>query len=93
MLGLAMKRQETVRLQIGKWGNSLAIRLPSTLAQQAALKEGDYLEADVTAEGEVVLAPAHNFDPDAFLAVLDKLHHALPQTEPVIDTLREEARY
>lgn len=88
-----MRKKETLRLQVGKWGNSLAVRLPSSITQQASLKEGDYLEADVTADGEVVLAPAHNFDTDAFLANLDKLHRALPRTEPVMDALREEARY
>jgi len=88
-----MKKREIMRLQIGKWGNSLAIRLPSALTQQAALKEGDYLEADVTADGEVLLAPAHNFDSEAFLASLDKLHRSLPRTEPVITDLRKEARY
>jgi len=88
-----MRKKQTLRLQVGKWGNSLAVRLPSTLTQQVSLKEGDYLDADVTADGEVLLAPAHNFDTEAFLAGLEKLHKSLPRTEPVIEVLREEARY
>lgn len=28
-------------MKIAKWGNSLAIRIPADLAQQAGLKEGD----------------------------------------------------
>lgn len=88
-----MRKKQTLRLQVGKWGNSLAVRLPAALTQQASLKEGDYLEADVTADGEVVLAPAHDFDTQAFLASLDKLHKSLPRTESVIEALREEARY
>jgi antitoxin MazE len=88
-----MRKKQTLRLQVGKWGNSLAVRLPAALTRQTSLKEGDYLDADVTADGEVLLAPAHNFDTDAFLESLDKLHKSLPRTEPVIEALREEARY
>jgi antitoxin MazE len=82
-----------MRLQIGKWGNSLAVRLPAGLTQQASLKEGDLLEAEVAGDGRVLLSAVQYFDKDAFLVELDKLHDALPRTEPVMDQLREEARY
>jgi antitoxin MazE len=85
--------KNSMRLQIGKWGNSLAVRLPSALTQQAALKEGDVLEAEIAADGTVHLSPTQHFDKDAFLTDLDKLHEALPRTESVIDQLRQEARY
>lgn len=85
--------KKAMRLQIGKWGNSLAVRLPSALTQSATLKEGDVLEVEVAADGTVLLSPVHHFDKDAFLAELDKLHEVLPRTEPVMDQLRQEARY
>lgn len=38
-------------MQVSKWGNSLAVRLPKTLVEKLGLKEGDELEivaADTT---------------------------------------------
>jgi antitoxin MazE len=31
-------------MQVGKWGNSLAIRLPAAVAEALRLKEGDEIE-------------------------------------------------
>jgi antitoxin MazE len=36
-----------MKMHIGKWGNSLAVRLPRELVEQFGLKEGD----DIPAEG------------------------------------------
>lgn len=40
-----------------KWGNSLAVRLPRPVAQQAGIKPDDSLEVQVS-KGRVVLTPA-----------------------------------
>lgn len=40
-----------------KWGNSLAVRLPRPVAQQAGIKPDDPLEIQVS-KGRVVLTPA-----------------------------------
>lgn len=82
-----------MRLQIGKWGNSLAVRLPTALTQKALLKEGDVLDAEIEPDGTLHLSPAHGFDKSAFLAQLDQLHQCLPRTESVIDLMRQEQRY
>ena len=34
-------------MQVSKWGNSLAVRLPATVVEALALKEGDDLEIHV----------------------------------------------
>ena len=34
-----------MKMQIGKWGNSLAVRLPKTLADRFALREGDEFDS------------------------------------------------
>jgi antitoxin MazE len=36
-------------MQVSKWGNSLAVRLPKALVDQLGLKEGD--DVDITSEG------------------------------------------
>jgi antitoxin MazE len=41
-------------MQISKWGNSLAIRIPADVVRTLGLKEGD--EIDVRATGERTLA-------------------------------------
>jgi antitoxin MazE len=35
-------------MQIARWGNSLAVRLPAKLLQELQLKEGDNLEVHAT---------------------------------------------
>jgi antitoxin MazE len=82
-----------MQLQIGKWGNSLALRLPVALTQKIALKEGDLLEAVVDPDGTLHLSSVQRFDKAAFLSRLEKLHDSLPCTDPVIDLMRQEQRY
>ncbi len=36
-----------MKMQIGKWGNSLAVRLPKDVVVRFGLKEGDTIDADV----------------------------------------------
>lgn len=82
-----------VRLQVAKWGNSLAVRLPNDYVRRAGLREGDSVEAEVAPGGEITLVPARPFDKTAFLARTRKLREAMPETEPVVEAMRREARY
>lgn len=36
-----------MKVQIGKWGNSLAIRLPRDIVERFGLKEGDAIDSDL----------------------------------------------
>jgi antitoxin MazE len=36
-----------MKMQIGKWGNSLAVRLPRELVERFDLKEGDSIDAEL----------------------------------------------
>ena len=38
-------------MQVAKWGNSLAIRLPTKLVQELGLKEGDEVEVRPSGKG------------------------------------------
>jgi len=44
-----------MRAQMLKWGNSLAVRIPKPVAEQANLNAGDAIEIEVDAEGSVQL--------------------------------------
>jgi antitoxin MazE len=36
-------------MQVSKWGNSLAVRLPAAVVEALDLKEGDHIEIEVSA--------------------------------------------
>ncbi len=44
-----------MRAQMLKWGNSLAVRIPKAVAEEAKLREGDSLDIEVSADGAVEL--------------------------------------
>lgn len=84
-----------MRVQVARWGNSLAVRIPVECAREAGIKAGDSLEIEVTATGDVRLVHAHapRFDKSAFLERLDALHAQETVGTPVVETMRQEARY
>lgn len=45
-------------IRVSKWGNSLAVRIPQTIAREARLSEGDALTMDVDGDGSIVLRSA-----------------------------------
>ena len=47
----------TVKVQVVKWGNSHAVRLPKVVLEKAAMREGDQLEIRVE-KGRIALEPA-----------------------------------
>jgi antitoxin MazE len=56
-----------MRAQMLKWGNSLAVRIPRHIADEANLKAGDSLEIEVAAEGAVQIHRAGRIPPLAQL--------------------------
>jgi len=42
-----------MKTQIARWGNSIAVRIPKTVAEAAKLRAGDYLEMAVEDSGVV----------------------------------------
>jgi antitoxin MazE len=45
-----------MHVRVQKWGNSLAVRIPKTLAEDADVKEGTVLNLAIS-EGKVVATP------------------------------------
>lgn len=43
--------------QIGKWGNSLALRIPKNLAEEAGLTDGGKVEVTMD-QGKLIIQPA-----------------------------------
>ena len=42
-------------MQVSKWGNSLAVRLPAVVVEALELKEGDEIEINVAGEREFIV--------------------------------------
>ncbi len=82
-----------MKLQVAKWGNSLAVRLPMECVRAAGLKEGDSIEAAIGPAGEITLTPSHPFDKAVFLKRVRKLRAGMPMTSATVETMRQEARY
>lgn len=63
-------------MQVGKWGNSLAIRLPATVVEALGLHEGDEIEIHVA--GARSFAVARKPDRAALLERLRAFRGRLP---------------
>jgi antitoxin MazE len=79
-------------IQVAKWGNSLALRIPADQARRIGIKEGDSLEARVTADGSLSLRPAP-WDRKGFLHELEEARKSMPMGESVMDEVRSGGRY
>ena len=66
--------EETLR--VAKWGNSLAIRLPSLVVEALELKEGDDVEIRAAGDGELEVAKKP--DREELIARLRKYRGLLP---------------
>jgi antitoxin MazE len=81
-----------VDLQVTRWGNSLALRIPSEVVRRLGLREGATVKAHLTVDGTLSIRPAR-WDRKAFALELTEARSAMPMSEPVMEELRHEARY
>lgn len=63
-------------MQVSKWGNSLAVRLPRALIEALKLKEGDDIE--ITVAGTRLLEVGHDRKWEEALARLRELRGLIP---------------
>jgi antitoxin MazE len=63
-------------MQVSKWGNSLAVRLPAAVVEALKLKEGDEIEIRIA--GERVFEVGRDQSRNKALARLRKLRRPLP---------------
>ena len=81
-----------MNLQISKWGNSLALRIPAEIVRRLGVRDGDSLQAQWSPDGVLSIRPA-GWSRQAFAAVLADARAALPEGQPVMPELRQDARY
>ncbi len=63
-------------MQVSKWGNSLAVRLPASVVDALDLKEGDRIEIRIA--GSKVFEVSRDHSRERALARLRKLRRPLP---------------
>ena len=80
-------------LRVTRWGNGLAVRLPAQMARELNITEGSNIRTEVVRPAQWRLSSARPFDAKAFLDRLDLLHERIPMTEPVVESMRRDARY
>ena len=86
-----------MHLQISKWGNSLALRIPSSVVRELGLQSGETVRARVTADGALAIREAAwsraAWSRAAFAAELERARAMLPMGASVVDEMRPAARY
>jgi antitoxin MazE len=68
--------QKRYAMQVGKWGNSLAVRLPTAVVDALGLQEGDEIEIEVSDPRRFRVA--RDLSRDEALAALRALGWTLP---------------
>ena len=79
-------------LQIAKWGNSLAVRIPADYVRSMGVKEGDSVQASLTSDGGIVIHPTQ-WSRKTFAQELTQARQAMPMGDSVIDELRRGGQY
>ena len=74
-----------MRLQVGKWGNSLAIRIPKAMAEAVSLAEGQDVELDVEGNHLLIKPVGKKYSLDELLASVtpDNIHQETDWGSPV----------
>jgi antitoxin MazE len=81
-----------VDLTVAKWGNSLALRIPSEVVHRLGLREGATVQAQLTVDGTLSIRPAQ-WNRKAFALELTGVRGAMPMSDSVLQQLRSGARY
>lgn len=81
-----------MNLQVAKWGNSLALRIPADIVRQLGLHDGATVEAQITVDGSLSIRTAQ-WDRQAFALELNDARSAMPMSESVMEQVRSGARY
>jgi antitoxin component of MazEF toxin-antitoxin module len=82
-----------MQLSVARWGNSLAVRLPSAAAKSMGVDEGDVLLAEVAPNGGLLLAPEARVVDRAAVRKLRRFLAGQALTEPVVVDMRRRTRY
>lgn len=89
----AEKGGERVGLQVAKWGNSLAVRLPADSAKRLGVSEGDTLIGEIAADGRLILSAEARPIGKAVVQRMRAFLEKQKPTTPVVGDMRRGARF
>lgn len=81
-----------MNIQISKWGNSLALRIPAAFIKEIHLKDGDRVEATLSSDGALVIRP-QKLDRKTLAKMAKELRDSMKMGTSVMDEVRSGARY
>ena len=81
-----------MNIQISKWGNSLALRIPAAFIKEIQLKDGDQVEATLSKDGSLIIRP-QKLERKVIAAELRAFRATLKMGKSVMDEIRSGARY
>jgi antitoxin MazE len=81
-----------MNIQISKWGNSLALRIPASFIKEIKLKDGDKVEAILSKDGSLIIRP-QKLERKEIAAQLRAFRATLKMGQSVMDEVRSKARY
>lgn len=81
-----------MNIQISKWGNSLALRIPTAIIKEINLKDGDKVEATLSKDGSLIIRP-QKLSRKEISTKLRAFRATLKMGKSVMDEVRSEARY
>lgn len=69
---------------IRKWGNSLGIRIPSTIAKEISIGEGSHVDI-VDIDGKIVIRPKNKYDLKEMIKGIKKsnIHEEIDSSGPL----------
>ena len=87
---------DAVDLNVGRWGNSLAVRLPADLARQLGIAEGSTLHVARNRDNTLTVSAREGrkpFDKAKWVAQARRHLATMPSSPSVIEEMRNTARY
>ena len=80
-------------MQVSKWGNSLAVRLPAKSAKQLGVGEGDTLIGEIASDGRLILSAEARVIGKIEIRRMREFLARQKVTAPSVRDMRRNARY
>jgi len=79
-------------LQVAKWGNSLALRIPSEIVRRLGLREGGTVQVQLTVDGSLTIRPS-TWSRKTFAQELAAAADTMTMSASGMEEVRSKARY
>ncbi|BDT77424.1 hypothetical protein PKF023_12270 [Polynucleobacter yangtzensis] len=81
-----------MKIKISKWGNSMALRIPTAFVKEIKLKDGDSVEITLSKDGSLIIRP-QKLSRKEIMEKLRAFRATLKMGTSVMDEVRSGAHY